>query len=527
VLKRTMSSSDLASSVNSSSTESISISSASSAGSSLSEVATIGTELSESTQDHTGIKSTQETAGITTTLDSPDTTTTLASDIPKTTQNNIPDPPADGSSTQEMSSSLPIADESSSTNHAEDGVTSPTAVTSKPPVSGTTKKTTNPPVTTKASGNVNSRPASPAKTPVPTSAPRSSTIIQAVKGENSAVTSTITDQPSSTFASLVGVQVTNADGSTTLSFPPLVTVLSTSQEANGSYVTWTHVVANPTGFLSVDGASNSFFSKAGQVAGVFLVVGIVAASLMVFLFVSCRRRRARYNRRKRWLSGIQRPLPIPDDPFEDPRDPPSMWAVNDGVSWDGRRRTLIDNENPTPMSTDGPTNGLGLSGVGPEAALTHGGGYNPGYNLLGASYEQNMISLAVSTNRDGGQSRPSLAQSSPSIYPPTLPAHDEDGIVYEDIDMGPPTLSRSPSSGAPPRPPRSHLRDSVVKGSEYFPMTPPPSVSSHGHSDPFADPSFSPSSRPSSAHIHKAVQEDIFNRRTILDVRARPSRDNL
>lgn len=72
------------------------------------------------------------------------------------------------------------------------------------------------------------------------------------KSVSATITSTITDRPERTLSSAVVLTTVNSVGKTSLTIPPIVTILSTSTEANGSFVTFTHVVANPTGFQSAN-----------------------------------------------------------------------------------------------------------------------------------------------------------------------------------------------------------------------------------------------------------------------------------
>jgi len=273
------------------------------------------------------------------------------------------------------------------------------------------------------------------------------------------------------------------------------------------------VVANPTGFVGgAQDVGSSFLQSEGKVAGVFLVVGVVAATLILLIFMACRRRRKKSSRRTRWLAGIERPLPVPEDPFEDPRDPPMVQNIHYGpadMPWDGRYRKNPSSKN----SADGTgTGGLGLTSIDHGPTDT----YNSAY-----AYKPNEIGLA--TSPELGQSRRSLAQSSPSLYPPTLP-NDDDDSVYEEVDLKP--KSDVPPL-APPRPPRSHLRDGL-KTQESYPMTPPPSVSSHSSSSkppsPIAD-LFR--STLSTFPVESPLQEDVLHRRTLLDVRPRVSRENI
>jgi len=116
---------------------------------------------------------------------------------------------------------------------------------------------------------------------------------------------------------------------------------------------------------------------------------------------------------------------------------------------------------------------------------------------------------------DDHRDRISVAQSSPSIYPVSLPPSGDDDNT--DVTQSP-TIENSDFSpknvvkGAPPRPPRSHLRRSITKPFEIYPITPAPSTSSHAASDP-----------PSPI----LDQTKVINRRTLLDVRPRPSHDSV
>lgn len=100
--------------------------------------------------------------------------------------------------------------------------------------------------------------------------------------------------------------------------------------------------------------------------------------------------------------------------------------------------------------------------------------------------------------------RHSMAPSSPSIYPASLPDEDDEHEARHIIPEPPQKDFVTPVSTVPPRPPRSHLRESAKFGSNARPLTPPDS--SHTTSQPP-----SPSSEPSRS-------QDVFGRRTILDV---------
>ncbi|KAJ7706213.1 hypothetical protein B0H17DRAFT_616745 [Mycena rosella] len=193
------------------------------------------------------------------------------------------------------------------------------------------------------------------------------------------------------------------------------------------------------------------------------------------MFIMCRRRQRRRERHRKWLISINRPRPTSmadgsQDPFQDPRSPPTppMRAVE--PNW------------PRPPHQYNPGNGLGLTAIG----------------------------LAITTN---DAYTPSLAQSSPSIYPPSLPpANDE---LIEEVEPQPQRYSDS--SVAPPRPRRSHLRDPPSTAQL---VTPPSSVSSHSPVSEYTGPfSFkTPDGEPSTGPIQL---NDIIQRRTLLDVRPR------
>lgn len=344
-------------------------------------------------------------------------------------------------------------------------------------------------------------------------------------GKWTSSTSTIVDHPESTFSTPVSITVVE-NGKSSLSVPPLVTVFSTTSESNGSVLTFTHIIANPTGFIGgmQDTRDSSFLSNGGKVAGVFVVVGVIAATLFLFAYLAFRRRRNEARRRRRWIAGIQRPLPLPPDPFEDPREVPPMMQIDDH-DWNQRRDIIADNPS-LPHPHDGPSIGLGLTGIEPQKPE------GPFSDLYAC--DTNEVGLAISTGPV--MRRRSFAQSSPSLYPPTLPA-DDVGLVGEDVG---PHLSKPELAGpqslpdgktehkVPPRPPRSPFREGPVK--YVYPITPPSSASSHEHDSPTSKPPTPELYKfPSSAFFtgqptrSKTSQDDVLARPTLLDVRHRSS----
>ncbi|KAJ7071058.1 hypothetical protein C8F01DRAFT_412275 [Mycena amicta] len=214
-------------------------------------------------------------------------------------------------------------------------------------------------------------------------------------------TSTITDTPESTLAkpSFVSVIESNANGQTTaFTAPPFLTFLSTSTETNGSLVTFTHIVANPTGFNQAIGHSASFFHNAGAVAGVFLVVGAIMTGLVVFaLFLLCRRQRRRRELHRRWLVSMHRPRPLSDnDTFVNPE----MRSFD--RPWDGRISSPHGHYTVAPPRR-----------VDPPMLL---GGQNNNRGPQAGPYDD-AIGLAITT--DDHRDNPSV-ESSPSIYPASL-----------------------------------------------------------------------------------------------------------
>ncbi|KAI9063116.1 hypothetical protein FKP32DRAFT_1551854, partial [Trametes sanguinea] len=77
------------------------------------------------------------------------------------------------------------------------------------------------------------------------------------------------------------------------SAPPFVTETLTSTNSDGSPSYVTIVVGNPTPIANNDNATQTseFFRNKGAVAGVFLIVGLAAASIVLFIFFYIRRRR--------------------------------------------------------------------------------------------------------------------------------------------------------------------------------------------------------------------------------------------
>ncbi|KAF5390242.1 hypothetical protein D9757_002974 [Collybiopsis confluens] len=408
---------------------------------------------------------------------------------------------------------------------------------------------------------------------------------------SSTLTNTVTHEPESTLSSHVGVTVT-ANGHAQISFPALVTLVTTSSFADGDLTTWTTVLANPTGAAGTTANNTSFAHNEGALGGTIAALVVVTLAILAGLIVCCRRRGKRRMKRRQWIHNIQARLPVPDDPFENPRDAPVMRSL----SQTSRNEHHHHFQSNSPVSAQGflDQQSSPRFGVYTEPAVP--------LNLLGLTtdafsdspYTSNRMpnqrmGLAVTTDGvQAHQSRPSLAQSSPSIYPPSIPPS-----VYEDIDLmnqDPPTASgaiglpspitptESPFNdgdsltkpetvaapetislpvaaaiAAPLRPARSILRETRSKFTEHHHLaTPPSSLSGHGHGNfdemewggqsPSSSllsgdsvhetvPTFSfppsTSSKQSRPNSGSKSMEDVFARRTLLDVRPRPGRDNV
>lgn len=80
-----------------------------------------------------------------------------------------------------------------------------------------------------------------------------------------------------------------------------------------------------------------FLNDGGAVAGVFVVVGLVVATIAAIVaFILCKRRR-----RRRIRLSISRPLPFPENPFEDPRASPSPSPTQMRYTHNSLHRNLV------------------------------------------------------------------------------------------------------------------------------------------------------------------------------------------
>ncbi|KAM5536232.1 hypothetical protein V8D89_010131 [Ganoderma adspersum] len=289
-------------------------------------------------------------------------------------------------------------------------------------------------------------PTSPSVTPSDNGS-KASAIAQASNRNSPITTSTVTDKPETTLSSPVFFTVTDAQNRTTISEPPVFTSVEVTT-SNGEQVSVTHVIANPTGIWGVDEATSShgFFSNSGAVAGVFLVVGLVIAAIFAGIYLYFRRRRRQ--RAPHFIESISRPLPMPDDPFEDPRTllpPPEMHYAS---GYADRTLVIAGAATPHPTPSRSPfdsdldhaslhsseahrsgeqVHGLGLAGAGARGKFQYGDSSQSSlHSRSGQATQRGPVGLAITTDirpdsASSARREPSSAQSSPSIYPPSLP----------------------------------------------------------------------------------------------------------
>jgi hypothetical protein len=237
----------------------------------------------------------------------------------------------------------------------------------------------------------------------------------------------------------------------------------------------------------------------GAVAGIFVAVGIVLASVAAG-FIYCLKRNQRIARRNRWLASLQQQPPVShsENPFEGPDYP-----------------KIVTGTVPMIRSSDTVHGNIrcDISGVGPplenqvaheHPSISHAGGQH----LLNPETHPTFTSTDPPYSDADGHHSVSIARS---IDPPSNPryGHSTTPSPPDNNDLLPgqpfPMVTQKPESvvnDPPPRPPRSRLRESA----KSLISESPGSVSSHTHTktrSPISD------TRP----------QDVLSRRTILDVR--------
>lgn len=218
----------------------------------------------------------------------------------------------------------------------------------------------------------------------------------------------------------------------------------------------------------------------------------------------------RRQRRGRWLEGMhQQDATASRNPFESPNDTPPMREYADepaSMDWNDRAPVeSIGARNSMHSSSSHPHSAEGLIGVGSGMrSIAHQPHFGDFWNN-GPSH-----SLSLPFDHNLFHSRASVALSSPSIYPASLPPDVDDDPVVPQTEKSPSPPPQNPLvADAPPRPPRSILRRSSTRApAEMYPMTPSASASSHSDNPP----------GPIVEQAQTKTPPDIFLRRTLLDV---------
>ncbi|KAI0375058.1 hypothetical protein BV20DRAFT_1048247 [Pilatotrama ljubarskyi] len=356
----------------------------------------------------------------------------------------------------------PLIQQNDVSVHASQDSASPTSVAANGPVSS-------PEVHASPSAAPHA-PASPTSTLSMDDSEKASGMVQAnAQTQSPTATSTITDQPETTLSTPVFMTVTNSDHHTSLSVPPIFTSTVVSELPDGGLVTYTHVIANPTGIYGVEiDNPMGFFANSGAVAGVFLAVGIVVTAIGVGICLFIRRRRRRRN--PRFIDTISRPLPMPENPFEDPRDftPPNMryalghpegstLVIGSASRQSGDTRRSSSGRSSRTRGGAERYSGLGLAGVGAHGRSASMGSARVSSEMRAhhhLSGQSGVVGLAITSDQRVDSARPrrvepSSARSSPSIYPPTLPSlrnEETDGALVDVPLERPSNLSRTGSS---------------------------------------------------------------------------------
>ncbi|KIM48231.1 hypothetical protein M413DRAFT_225556 [Hebeloma cylindrosporum] len=335
-------------------------------------------------------------------------------------------------------------------------------------------------------------------------------LVTIIRGSAPEWTSTITAQPDTTLSTPIVLPTTDANGVNILTTPPLVTIMSTSSETNGAFTIVTHIVANPPVGGEQFTSKPTILQNQGAVAGIFVAVGIIAASIIAGL-IYCFKRNQRIARRNRWLAGLQQRQPsrsLSEDPFQDPNDgqmdtgtAPVMRSLNSGnhgFQWDRMESGPLLEKSVNPSSGHAANQHLQRPDIHPMPTPA-----NPG--LSDADVDRNAYSTDPPTTNIP-RYRHSMTPSTPSIYPSILPLQ---GDNFHEAADGFPSVTQRPEDvvTVPPRPPRSHLRESAKK-LDPSPITPSGSTSSHTNTN-------------SSSLLSEPRPQDVLSRRTILDPQTR------
>jgi len=379
----------------------------------------------------------------------------------------------------------------------------PSASTEPPAVTPATD-TSQPAPAVKSSASVGSQTGSSASVPPVVSPSSTDPTVQTVHSTTvvtSTDTSTTTTFPVSTLVKPVIVTVVQ-NGTTSVGTPSLVTSVATSTATDGVLITSTLVYANPTSSASQHG---SLLQNAGAVAGIFAALGIVAA-LALLCGVYFIRRTRRNGRRSRWLDSVSSSRRgSAATPTDAVGASPFMRSLSSAATSEvsrSRRMSDVHESAPhflprIPAPTDYEVDSRQFS----EART------NRFSTLLNTASLPHMQRVPFKRSEDP----PGSTQSSPSIYPASLP-HVDSGEesastiaqslkpykfqrmpsapleVEQPVDASPRPRStfvsrnvsqrasfvglpmqRPHSAGAPPIPPKSALRPLILQSGHNSP----------------------------------------------------------
>ncbi|PPQ99611.1 hypothetical protein CVT24_005187 [Panaeolus cyanescens] len=319
-------------------------------------------------------------------------------------------------------------------------------------------------------------------------------------------TTTVLRVPDTTLSTPIALTL-NLNGSDILSTPAVLTMTSTWTDSNGGLATVTQVVANPIPDEQSSDSGSGILKNSGALAGIFIAIGIIVATMIIGIIWLVRRARRRA-RRARWLASIQRPAPSSPghNPFLDPPESPTMRVVDtsDNHRWSaaGHDNYRDGNINYDPPSSAGHGNTTSLF---PDTYPILNNQRNERYQRTDEPFVLRNTNVQPSYLIPEGPPRAqftrSIAPSTPSEYPASL-ADEEETQANQMTTFN--RKSIEPVTTAPPRPPRSLLRENSKHIQQYKPPTPPDSIFN--------------SSTPNSP-IGETRPEDIFTRRTLLGVR--------
>ncbi|KIK96270.1 hypothetical protein PAXRUDRAFT_319722 [Paxillus rubicundulus Ve08.2h10] len=179
--------------------------------------------------------------------------------------------------------------DSSTTSTSAQSTSLPTTTTST-----TTPLSTSAQPSTTTSSSLSTTSPIPASTAPPTSnTPQSPTPSPPSSSDPPQPYSTNIDIPATTVlaSTTIFITTTNSEGQVMTSTPLVVTEVFTTVGSGGVTTTVTQAVVNPTlAPNSANAGGSSFLRNTGAVVGVFVVVGLAAASIMLWILFAVRRR---------------------------------------------------------------------------------------------------------------------------------------------------------------------------------------------------------------------------------------------